>query len=75
MARTKGSKNKSTIAREEARMNSTIDIDKHDNIIFAGKKVGKIDYVDGVFVATVGEKRFGDFDLDLALEKARESLV
>ena len=74
MARTKGSLNKSTLAKQ-VDASKGFDLDKHDNILLGGRKVGTVGYDDGLFIAEVTGRRFGAFDLDEALELAKAALV
>lgn len=65
MARTKGSKNKPK-ATEQAPL---FDFDKHNNITRAGVKVGKVAYIEGAFVAYVGQSVIQAFDLESIVEQ------
>lgn len=50
MARPKGSKNRSTIARENAAKANKPVLDKLGNLIRNGETVGRVEFDDGVFV-------------------------
>lgn len=76
MARTKGAKNKATIAREEALRSTELDIDRDNNITRGGRKVGTVHYVNDMFVAYVGKGvEFRSFDLDALLDDIKATVV
>lgn len=76
MGRTKGALNKSTIAKRESAAKQVLDIDKNDNLVFGGAKVGVVKYVNDMFVATVdGTTQIRGFDLDEVLDEVRNTVV
>lgn len=76
MARTKGSKNKATIIREEAAKSTKLELGKGDVVTRGGEVVGRALFQDGLFAVVIdGTGMFTSFDLDEALAMAQETVV
>ena len=76
MARTKGSKNKATIIREEAAKSTKLEMGKGDVVTRGGEVVGRAFFKDGLFAVVIdGTGVFTSFDLDESLAMAQETVV
>ena len=75
MARTLGSKNKATVAKQQAQVSTALDVDKHGNITRGGASIGTLKFEDGFFVARVGQSRFAAWFLEDALDLVKEAGV